>query len=119
MDAVTKVLKECAYSYDGVNTWIMKDEVLGIINNVPTVEERPQDEQKDIDIPKMCEECHSQSYNNGFDAGYELGKEDAQKHITELNERIEYGSDGLPYKMGISTGNKVVPDQLQGWRYEE
>lgn len=32
-----EVLKECAYSYDGVNTWIMKDEVLGIINNVPTV----------------------------------------------------------------------------------
>lgn len=65
-------------------------EIKFAIDTVPTVEERPQGEQKDIDIPKMCEECHSQSYNNGFDAGYELGKKDAQKHITELNERIEF-----------------------------
>lgn len=33
-----KVLKECAYSYDGVNIWIMKDEVLGMIDNAPTVD---------------------------------------------------------------------------------
>ena len=38
-EALKEVLKECAYSYDGVNTWIMKDEVLGIIDNAPTVEE--------------------------------------------------------------------------------
>lgn len=65
-------------------------EIMYAINNAPTVDERQQGEQKDIDIPKMCEECHSQSYNNGFDAGYELGKKDAQKHITEFNERIEF-----------------------------
>lgn len=37
-EALKEVLKECAYSYDGVNTWIMKDEVLGIIDNAPAVE---------------------------------------------------------------------------------
>lgn len=51
-------LKECAYSYDGVNIWIMKDEVLGMIDNAPTIE-----------IPNC--------------------------------------------------GGQVVPDTLQGWRYEE
>lgn len=47
------------------------------------------DEQKDIEIPKICEECHSQSYSNGFDAGYEAGKRDAQRYIAESNETIE------------------------------
>ena len=37
-EALKEVIKECAYSYDGVNTWIMKDEVLGMIDNAPTVE---------------------------------------------------------------------------------
>lgn len=27
------------------------------------------------DIPKMCENCHYQSYANGFDDGYQLGME--------------------------------------------
>lgn len=76
--------------YDTVKVCDVVNQTIDFIDNAPTVEERPQGEQKDIDIPKMCEECHSQSYNNGFDAGYELGKKDAQKHITELNERIEF-----------------------------
>jgi len=54
--ALKEVLKECAYSYDGVNTWIMKDEVLGIIDNAPTVEVR-----------------------DNFDIGYVQGLEDGQK----------------------------------------
>ena len=37
-EALKEVLKECAYSNDGVNTWIMKDEVLGIIDNASTVD---------------------------------------------------------------------------------
>lgn len=52
------------------------------------------DEQKDTEIPKICEECHSQSYSNGFDAGYGSGRRDAQRYIAELNEVIE----NLKYK---------------------
>lgn len=34
---------------------------------------------------------------------------------------IEYGTDGQPYRLFISviSGGQVVPDMLQGWRYEE
>ena len=39
-DALKEVLKECAYSNDGVNTWILKDEVLGMIDNAPIVSDR-------------------------------------------------------------------------------
>jgi hypothetical protein len=35
-----------------------------------------------------------------------------------VEPRIEYGSDGQPYRMFMSSG-QVVPDMLQGWRYEE
>jgi len=35
-----------------------------------------------------------------------------------IEPRIEYGSDGEPYRLFISGGH-VVPDTLQGWRYEE
>ena len=35
-----------------------------------------------------------------------------------VEPRIEYGTDGQPYRMFMS-GGQVVPDVLQGWRYEE
>ena len=35
-----------------------------------------------------------------------------------VEPRIEYGTDGQPYRLFMS-GGRVVPDMLQGWRYEE
>lgn len=35
-----------------------------------------------------------------------------------VEPRIEYGTDGQPYRLFIS-GGQVVTDNLQGWRYEE
>ena len=35
-----------------------------------------------------------------------------------IEPRIEYGTDGQPYRLFMSDG-QVVPDTLQGWRYEE
>lgn len=35
-----------------------------------------------------------------------------------VEPRIEYGTDGQPYRLFMS-GGQVVPDTLQGWRYEE
>lgn len=35
-----------------------------------------------------------------------------------IEPRIEYGTDGQPYRLFMS-GGQVVPDMLQGWRYEE
>ena len=35
-----------------------------------------------------------------------------------VEPRIEYGADGQPYRLFMS-GGQVVPDMLQGWRYEE
>ena len=35
-----------------------------------------------------------------------------------VEPRIEYGTDGQPYRLFMS-GGQVVPDNLQGWRYEE
>lgn len=35
-----------------------------------------------------------------------------------IEPRIEYGTDGQPYRLSMS-GGQVVPDTLQGWRYEE
>lgn len=72
---------------------------------IKALEERPQGEQKIIDVPKMCEDCHSQSYSNGFDAGYELGMKDAQRHISELYERIKILKYQLEfYKSNSKTG---------------
>lgn len=34
-----------------------------------------------------------------------------------IEPRIEYGTDGQPYRLFMS-GGQVVPDTLQGWRYE-
>lgn len=34
-----------------------------------------------------------------------------------VEPRIEYGTDGQPYRLFMS-GGQVVPDTLQGWRYE-
>ena len=50
-------------------------------------------------------------------------------HITEsvcdlidnaptVEPRIEYGTDGQPYRLFMS-GDQVTPDMLQGWKYEE
>jgi len=70
--ALKEVLKECAYSYDGVNTWIMKDEVLGMIDNAPTVEIR-----------------------DNFDIGYVQGLEDGQKRPQGdwIEKRVPVGYD--------------------------
>lgn len=35
-----------------------------------------------------------------------------------IEPRIEYGTDGQPYRLFMS-GGQVVPDNLQVWRYEE
>lgn len=35
-----------------------------------------------------------------------------------VEPRIEYGTDGQAYRLFIS-GGRVVPDALQGWRYEK
>jgi hypothetical protein len=35
-----------------------------------------------------------------------------------VEPRIEYGTDGQPYRLFMS-GGQVVTDMLQGWRYEE
>ncbi len=40
------------------------------------------------------------------------------KDVPTIEPRIEYGSDGEPYRLFISGGH-VVPDTLQDWRYEE
>lgn len=59
--------------------------------SIPYTYNAPQHDWK-CGYPKMCEECHSDSYYNGFDAGYEEGyeafKKYARSHISELNERI-------------------------------
>lgn len=34
-----------------------------------------------------------------------------------VEPRIEYGTDGQPYKLFMS-GGQLVPDMLQGWKYE-
>ena len=38
--------------------------------------------------------------------------------VQAVEPRIEYGVDGQPYKLFMS-GGQVVPDMLQGWKYEE
>ena len=35
-----------------------------------------------------------------------------------VEPRIEYGTDGQPYRLFMS-GGQIVPDTLQGWRYDE
>ena len=35
-----------------------------------------------------------------------------------IEPRVEYGTDGQPYRLFVSSG-RVVPDTLQGWCYEE
>ena len=39
-------------------------------------------------------------------------------NATTVEPRIEYGTDGQPYRLFMS-GGQFVPDVLQGWRYEE
>lgn len=56
-----------------------------IVMNLPDENDR----QQIVDVPKMCEECHSQSYDNGFDAGYQQALEDAKRRIKEIFEEAE------------------------------
>ena len=35
-----------------------------------------------------------------------------------IEPHIEYGTDGQPYRLYMS-GGQVVPDMLQGWKYDE
>ena len=44
--------------------------------------------------------------------------ENASTVSPTIEPRIEYGTDGQPYRLFMS-GGKIVPDVLQGWRYEE
>ena len=57
-------------------------DLVGIIDHVNSI-------RRDLDILTVCRGCNSQSYYSGFDAGYELGKKDAQEHIKKLEEKIE------------------------------
>jgi len=64
-----------------------------------------------------------------IDAMVEYEKEQARQEVFEsilrslngatiVEPRIEYGTDRQPYKMSMTSG-QVVPDNLQGWRYEK
>ena len=43
---------------------------------------------------------------------------DAIDDAPTVEPRTEYGTDGQAYRLFIS-GGQVVPDMLQGWKYEE
>ena len=59
------------------------------------------------------EEDYTHGYNNGLKEVIDL-----IDNAPEIDPRIEYGTDGQPYRLFMS-GGQVVPDTLQGWRYEE
>lgn len=47
-----------------------------------------------------------------------IGIFDLINNAPTVEPRIEYDTDGQPYRLFMS-GSQVVPDMLQGWRYEE
>lgn len=76
-----------------------------------------------IDADALKKKLQSRRNNSeeDFDRGFDLGIGVAMNLIHNaptIEPRIEYGTDGQPYRLFMS-GGQVVPDTLQGWRYEE
>ena len=90
-DALKEVLKECAYSNDGVNTWILKDEVLGMIDNAPTVFDCSS--CKNNGNERECIDCHGYSnyvhYEEKLQGGW-VRKEDIIHLLERWAERYYY-----------------------------
>lgn len=61
----------------------------------------------------VVEESYTHGYNNGLKEVIDL-----IDNAPTVEPRIEYGTDGQPYRLFMS-GGQIMPDTLQGWRYEE
>ena len=59
-----------------------------------------------------------EKFSNMYRDDYEKWIKAIIDNAPTIEPRIEYGSDGEPYRLFISGGH-VVPDTLPGWRYEE
>lgn len=74
----------------------------------------------DGDALKKKLQARRNNSEEDFDRGFDLGIGVAINLILNapaIEPRIEYGTDGQPYRLFMS-GGQVVPDTLQGWRYE-
>lgn len=65
------------------------------------------------EIVKLCERINA---NNGITVPT-LAFTRIIDNAPTVGPRVEYGTDGQPYRLFMSSG-QVVPDTLQGWKYE-
>lgn len=75
----------------------------------------------DADALKNKLQARRNNSEEDFDRGFDSGIGVAMNLILNaptIEPRIEYGTDGQPYRLFMS-GGQVVPDTLQVWRYEE
>lgn len=113
VNCVLTMFGNCSYSKTGCSDCEIKDKIrkalendpkegkwVGIIEYLKALNSRvnilesqmselvrqTSDEKKDIEILEICKKCNSQSYSNGFDAGYELGKEDSRNQYWGIGD---------------------------------
>ena len=69
-----------------------------------------------IDADRLLEKVYTIE-NGGIYGDCEVVDRYEIENALTVEPRIEYGTDGQPYRLSMS-GGQVVPDMLQGWRYE-